>query len=638
MNYKEKVALLKKYSNAYYKENNPIVTDEEYDKLYKEVQEYEKTHPDEIIEDSPTRIVNDKINNSFKRVNHWHKMYSLSNIFNGEELRKFTSKFPNEIFVLEPKYDGLSLNLQYIDGKLIKAITRGDGKVGEDVTNNIIFNNTIPKEIPIKESIEIRGEIVLGIKEFERLNMERIKENKEPFSNPRNAAAGSIRQLDPEITRKRNLIFMAWGVLPYILGTTSHYESLLKLKEFGFIVSDLIARVSSTKEIAKYYDNIVKKRYKLDIMLDGIVIKIDDTTKYDELGYSLKYPNYATAYKFPPIERDTELLDVDYQIGRSGVITPVAVLEPVTIDGVTISKATLHNFDIIKKLGLSIGDRVIILRSGDVIPKITKIIKKSNNERIKAPKLCPVCGSHTERDGAFLYCSNLKCPERVVQTVTYFASRECMDIRGISIEIFRKLYAEGIITDILSLYTLHKYVDKILELDGFNTKSVYKILGAIEDSKERECWRFLKGLGIPTIGESASIKICDMFGKSFPNITKSKLIEIEGIGDDMADNYIRYIDNNREYIKTILSYLNLKYPKKRDGKYRGKKIAITGSSIIPRDKIKEIIREEGGIVIGGVNKNTDILLVGDKPGSKLDKAKELKIPIITIQDFMYKEI
>ena len=632
--YKSKVELLKKYAYEYYTLDNPSVTDEEYDKLYHEVLEYETKNPTKILADSPTQKVGYKILDQFQKAKHLTKMWSMQDIFNEKELFEWVNRVKKTIevenFYIEPKFDGASLNLIYENGKLIQAITRGNGEIGEDVTNNAYVIKSIPKNIAYKELIEIRGEIVIKKKDFERINQERLKNNEEPFSNPRNAASGSLRQLDNKITAKRNLEFYPWGVGKNSLNYNSYFEMMSFIYSLGFNENPKRAIVKTIDEIMQKYNEFIEFRDNFEMMLDGMVIKIDEIDKHEILGYTIKYPKWMVAFKFPAVEKKTILENVILQVGRTGVITPVAVVKPVEIDGAIISRATLHNFDEIEKLDLRIKDEIIIIRSGDVIPKITKVIKHNSDEKITRPTKCPECGSELLDEGALIKCQNLSCPARIINSIIHFVSKGCMNIDGLGKKIVELLVNKGIIKDVIDLYYLDK--NQLLTLEGFKEKKVNNILNAIEKSKNIECYRFINALGIEHIGEVASKKICEKFGVDFLDITKEKILEIDGFGEEMANSLLEFIRVNKDKIIKLKEIINPKNPEKKSTKenpFLNKTIVLTGSMSKPRNEIKKILEDLGAKVTSSVSKKTDFVIYGEDAGSKYDKAISLGVKTLT---------
>lgn len=638
--YKKNVELLKKWAEAYYTEDNPIVTDEVYDKLYKEVEKFEQKHPELIDPTSPTQKVGGEILEEFEKAKHLSRMWSMEDVFDDKELEEWIDRVYKNVgiceFYCEPKFDGASLNLIYENGNLKQAITRGDGVVGEDVTHNAKVINSIPKMIKYDPLIEIRGEVLMPKDEFERLNEERSKKGEPLFANPRNAAAGSMRQLDSSITAKRKLVFQTWGV-----GVNSlPYKKLSDMMSFvyslGFRAPPKRKVCENSKEIEEIYKEFVHIRDSLDVMLDGVVVKVNDISLQEKLGYTVKYPRWMCAYKFPAIEKMTKIKDVIFQVGRTGVVTPVAVVEPVNIEGVVVERATLHNFDEIKRKDIRIGDTVIIIRSGDVIPKIIKVQKEFRNGSEKVvirPTHCPVCGSELLDEGILLKCQNLLCEARVVNSIIYFASKQCLNIDGLGDKIVKLLYEKGVVKSVLDLFEIKK--EELLKLEGFKEKKVNNLLNSIADVKGSECWRFVNALGIEHIGEVASKKICQTFGLGFLNVTKEQLLAIDGFGEEMAESFLEFLRVNKDLVEKLLHIIEPKEPVKEEVKesfFTGKTVVLTGAMSEPRDSIKEELEELGAKVTSSVSKKTDFVIYGEDPGSKLEKAKKLGVGIMSEEE------
>ncbi len=639
--YRESVELLKKYAYAYYVLDNPLITDEEYDKLYHEVLDFEKEHPDLIISDSPTRRVGFIVVDEFKKAKHIKKMWSMEDVFTIEELiewvKRVKKNVENPTFVSEPKFDGASLNLIYEDGKLHKAITRGDGVEGEDITTNAMTIGSIPLFIEHKELIEIRGEVVIKVKDFEKINQERLKNGETPFANPRNAAAGSLRQLDSSITAKRKLYFYPWGVGENSLDFKLHSQKMKFIYDLGFLAPPFFQITPTIKDIQKAYELLTSKRDEIEMMMDGMVVKVDEVEKEEELGYTVKYPRWMCAYKFPAVEKATTIKDIILQVGRTGVVTPVAVVEPVNIDGAVVERATLHNFDEIERMDIRIGDRVIIIRSGDVIPKITKVLtdfRDGDKMRVERPTECPVCGSELLDEGALIKCQNLKCGARVVNSIKYYVSKKCMNIDGLGGKIVETLYEHSLVSSILDLYSLK--MEDLLALEGFKEKKAKNIVDAIEESKGREDWRLLNGLGIEHIGEVASRKIALEYGNEYVDLTKEELLKIDGIGEEMAESFLEFMRVNRDTVLKLQEIVN-PIPSKReeavDNPFKGKTVVITGTLSRSRDEIKETLERLGAKVTNSVSKKTDYLLYGENAGSKYQKAKDLGVTMIDEKSF-----
>ncbi|MEA3374318.1 MAG: NAD-dependent DNA ligase LigA, partial [Campylobacterota bacterium] len=496
LEYLETVTLLNRYAYYYYVLDDPITTDEVYDKLYHQVVAYEEQNSGQIAEDSPTQRVGDIALDGFEKAKHLSRMWSLEDLFNSGDLTKWlerVAKLAERVtFYCEPKYDGASLNLIYDGGKLIQAITRGDGVEGEAITQNARTIQTIPLSIDYKERIEIRGEVVIFKDEFERINQERALRGEALFANPRNAAAGSLRQLDPRITAARNLVFLPYGIGENRLNIPLLSDRMAFVYELGFKAPPLHQTCKGFDEIEAIYTRMKEQRDDFAMMLDGMVIKIDQVETQEEMGYTVKNPRWSSAYKFPAVEKITTVNDIVLQVGRSGVVTPVAIVEPTPIEGVVVERATLHNFDEIERKDIRIGDSVIILRSGDVIPKIIKVLthERTGGEQIvERPAYCPVCESELLDEGALIKCQNLKCEARVVNSIIYFASKPCLNIDGLGDKIVEALYQADLVHSVIDLFDLT--LDALLDLEGFKEKKSQNLLASIENAKGCECWRFI---------------------------------------------------------------------------------------------------------------------------------------------------
>ncbi|MGJ0337595.1 NAD-dependent DNA ligase LigA [Aliarcobacter cryaerophilus] len=633
------------WAKAYYVDDEPIASDEEYDKLARECLEFENKNPNLINPNSPNRRVGGAILKGFKKANHLSRMWSQEDVFNDKELEdwiKRASKVGDNLeFFCQPKFDGASLNLIYENGILKQAITRGDGEIGEDVTQNAMTIQSIPLEIAEKSLIEIRGEVVIKKSDFEAINIERLKNSESTFANPRNAAAGSLRQLDSSITSKRKLFFNAWGVGQNSLNFEKTSQMMDYIFSLGFVKTPMQTLVKNIDDIKKLYENMIKKRDTFPMLLDGMVIKIDDITTQQDLGFTQKFPRWSCAYKFPAVEKTTKLKDIILQVGRTGVVTPVAIVEPVLIEGANVERATLHNFDEIQRLDLKIGDEIIIIRSGDVIPKITKVLKDrrdGNEKEILKPTICPDCYSELLIEDIMIKCQNLDCPSRVVNSIIYFASKNCLNIDGLGDKIVELLVNEKKIFDILDLYSL-KYED-LENLEGFKEKKINNLLNAIENSKNSELYRVLTALGIEHIGEVASKSICSKFGLDLVDVSFEDLISIDGIGEQMANSFLEFFRVNRQFVLKLFDILKPKVTIKEEAKdnpFKNKTVVITGTMSKSRDEIKLFLEDLGAKVSSSVSKKTDFLIYGEDAGSKYDKAIELGIEILT-EDEMYSKI
>ena len=635
--YEKNIEKLISWAKAYYVDDEPIASDEEYDKLARECLEFENNNKNLINPNSPNRRVGGAILKGFKKANHLSRMWSQEDVFNDKELEdwiKRASKVGENLeFFCQPKFDGASLNLIYENGILKQAITRGDGEVGEDVTQNAMTIQSIPLEISEKSLIEIRGEVVIKKSDFETINIERLKKSEVTFANPRNAAAGSLRQLDSSITSKRKLFFNAWGVGQNSLNFEKTSQMMDYIFSLGFVKTPMQTLVKNIDDIKKLYENMIKKRDTFPMLLDGMVIKIDDITTQQDLGFTQKFPRWSCAYKFPAVEKTTKLKDIILQVGRTGVVTPVAIVEPVLIEGANVERATLHNFDEIQRLDLKIGDEIIIIRSGDVIPKITKVLKDrrdGNEKEILKPTICPDCSSELLIEDIMIKCQNLDCPSRVVNSIIYFASKNCLNIDGLGDKIVELLVNEKKIFDILDLYSL-KYED-LENLEGFKEKKINNLLNAIENSKNSELHRVLTALGIEHIGEVASKSICSKFGLNLVDISFEDLISIDGIGEQMANSFLEFFRVNREFVLKLFYILKPKVTIKEEAKdniFKNKTVVVTGTMSKSRDEIKIFLENLGAKVSSSVSKKTDFLIYGEDAGSKYDKAIELGVKILS---------
>ncbi|MEN5406152.1 NAD-dependent DNA ligase LigA [Aliarcobacter butzleri] len=628
------------WANAYYVFDNPIATDEEYDKLARICSAYEQENPKLSHPNSPNKRVGGIVLDGFMKASHLSRMWSQEDVFNTQELEdwiKRASKVNTNLeFFCQPKFDGASLNLIYENGILKQAITRGDGTVGEDVTNNAKTIFSIPLEIKEKSLIEIRGEVVIKKADFEKINIERAKNGEQLFANPRNAAAGSLRQLDSNITAKRKLFFNVWGIGQNSLEHKKYSQIMEYIYSLGFERPQMQTLASNIEEIESLYHKFISIRNDFEMMLDGMVIKIDDIETQEELDYTVKFPRWSCAYKFPAVEKTTKLKAITLQVGRTGIITPVAEVEPTLIDGSTVSRATLHNFDEIERLDLKINDEVIIIKSGDIIPKITKVFferRKGDEITISRPTSCPTCNSEVLDEGTMIKCQNLDCPSRVVNSIIYFASKNCMNIDGLGNKIVEQLFNEKKIYDILDIYSL-KYED-LQDLEGFKEKKINNLLNAIENTKGSELHRVINALGIEHIGEVASKQICLEFGLDVINKDYDSLIALDGFGEQMANSFIEFMRVNKNLVEKLISIINPKVEIKKEvseNPFKNKTVVITGTMSKSRGEIKSMLENLGAKVSSSVSKKTDYVIFGEDAGSKYDKAIELGVPLVTEEE------
>ena len=636
------VDLLNKANIEYYVNDNPTLTDNEFDSLLDELIKLEEKYPEYKLDNSPTSKVGTTVISEFKKVTHQTPMFSLGDVFNEDEVTSFCKKIEKEIdnveYVCELKMDGLAVSLTYKDGKFISAATRGDGQVGEDITNNVKTIKTLPLTLREDVDLEVRGEIYMENSVFNALNEEREKNNLPLFQNPRNAAAGSIRQLDSSITKSRKLSLLLYHVPNTTFKT--HYETLEYLSKLGLPTNNNTRLCKSIDEVLEFikYWNI--NRPNLPYPIDGIVIKVNDISSQKRLGFTAKYPKWAIAYKFPAEEVVTKLTDIICTVGRTGLITPNAVLEPVKVAGSTIRRATLHNAKYIEDKDLRIGDYVIIRKAGDVMPEVVRpvIERRSNVEIYKMITKCPICEttlipSSSKID---LLCPNNNCSARNVNSLIHFASRDAMNIEGLGDSMMEDFYNLGFIKNIIDIYKLDEHREEIIELEGYGNKSCDNLSISINNSKNNSLERLLNGLGIKGIG----LKTAKVLARKYENIdnlilaTYDELRSIKDIGDILAQSIVDYF-NNTDNINLInelkligvnMSYLGEKIV--QDDNFTNKKFVITGTiSFMTRDEIKNLIETRGGEAIDSVSKKTNVVIVGDSPGSKYDKAIKLGIEI-----------
>ena len=644
--YKELVKILNKAGVEYYTLDNPTLTDREYDNYMDELLKIEKEHPEFIAKDSPSQRIGGEVISGFKKVEHRVPLMSMADVFNEDELIEWDKRIKKEVgdtqYVCELKIDGLSVNLTYENGYLVRAATRGNGVVGENITHNVKTIKSIPLHIPSGDTIEIRGEIYMPIKSFEELNRQRKEAGLSLFQNPRNAAAGSIRQLDSSVTKSRKLDAFFYHVpeAPY----KTHYEALEYLKKNGFIVNPNIEKVNNMKEALAYIEKWTQKRDTLPYDIDGIVIKVNDIDKQHRLGSTAKYPRWEIAYKFPALEVTTKLTDVIFTVGRTGQITPNAVLEPVRIMGSTVKRATLHNMDFIRERDLEIGDTVVVRKAGDVIPEVVRNVpeRRENTRPIIEINRCPICNSELVKSdsGIDLLCPNDLCPARNIESLIHFVDRPAMNIIGLGERIIEDFYNMGIIKDFVSIYHLDTKKEELTELEGFGSKSINNLLNSIEESKKRSLENLIYAIGIKGIGEknakilAKKYKTMDEFEKA----TFEDLTNIRDIGPILAKNITEYfsLDENLNMIERLKELgINMNYDgpeEKTSDLITGKKFVITGTiENYSRDELKNIIESYGGTVSESVSKNTDVVIVGENPGSKYDKAQTLGIEIWNVE-------
>ena len=638
---KELVELLNRYATEYYTSDNPSVSDSEYDRLYRELVELEKAHPDQVLPESPTHRVGGKILDGFEKYSHQYPLYSLQDAFSREELDAFDARVRKELddvtYICELKIDGLSISLTYEQGIFVAGATRGDGSIGENITENLKRVKDIPLSLPEKLDITVRGECYMPRASFDQVNQSR-QENGEPeFANPRNAAAGTLRQLDTAVVSKRNLAtFLYQEASP---STRDSQEKVLKhLEQLGFVVNQRRLLAHSMDEVWAFIQEIGRERDQLPYDIDGIVIKVNDLAGQEQLGFTVKAPKWAVAYKFPAEEKEAKLLSVDWTVGRTGVVTPTANLTPVQLAGTTVSRATLHNVDYIAEKDIRKDDTVIVYKAGDIIPAVLRVVesKRVSEERLDIPTNCPSCDSkllHFE-DEVALRCINPRCPAQIKEGLTHFASRDAMNISGLGPSIVEKLFAADLVKDVSDIYRLT--VEDLLLLDGVKEKSAQKLYQAIQASKENSAEKLLFGLGIRHVGSKASQLLLQNFRsiESLAQANPEEIASIESLGSVIAQSLQTYFATEGSEIllrELKESGVNLDYK----GQTVAANAALSGLTVVLTGKLERLNRSEaknkleslGAKVTGSVSKKTDLVVAGADAGSKLQKAQELGIEI-----------
>ena len=637
----ELVALLNRYASEYYTSDNPSVSDSEYDRLYRELVELEAAYPDQVLADSPTHRVGGKVLDGFEKYSHQYPLYSLQDAFSREELEAFDARvrkeLPHPTYICELKIDGLSISLTYEKGILVAGATRGDGSIGENITENLKRVKDIPLTLPEKLDITVRGECYMPRASFDLVNQAR-QENGEPeFANPRNAAAGTLRQLDTAVVAKRNLAtFLYQEASP---STRDSQEKVLKhLEQLGFVVNPKRILAKSIDEIWNFIQEVGQEREQLPYDIDGVVIKVNDLSGQEELGFTVKAPKWAVAYKFPAEEKEAQLLSVDWTVGRTGVVTPTANLTPVQLAGTTVSRATLHNVDYIAEKDIRKDDTVIVYKAGDIIPAVLRVVesKRVSEEKLDIPTNCPSCDSqllHFE-DEVALRCINPRCPAQIMEGLIHFASRDAMNITGLGPSIVEKLFAANLVKDVADIYRLKE--DDFLLLEGVKEKSASKLYQAIQASKENSAEKLLFGLGIRHVGSKASQLLLQHF-HSIENLAQAdpeEVASIESLGSVIAQSLQTYFAT--EGSKILLDELkeagvNLDYKGQTvvaDAALSGLTVVLTGKlERLTRSEAKSKLESLGAKVTGSVSKKTDLVVAGTDAGSKLQKAQELNIEV-----------
>ena len=651
----ELVKILNKASYEYYTLDKPTITDQEYDDYYRELEKLEEQYPNLKRDDSPTKRIGGKVINDFEKVNHTVPMMSLGDIFSEDEVREFDKKIkkiiPNPTYVCELKIDGLSVSLKYKNGKFIQGATRGDGTTGEDITHNVETIKSVPLKINFMDDLEVRGEIYMPKKSFIKLNEERKNNNENLFANPRNAAAGSVRQLDSKIAAKRNLSTFIYHLPePKKYGIENHSDALTFMKNLGFIVNPNIFVASNIEEVILYIEKWTKKRPELPYEIDGIVIKVNNILEQEKLGFTARTPKWAIAYKFPAEEVLTKLINIEFCVGRTGKITPRADLNPVHLAGSIIRSVTLHNEDYIKEKNIMINDTISIHKAGDVIPEVVRVIEERRDGTqipFKMIENCPICGTKLikrENEAAY-FCENIHCDARKIEGLIHFVSRDAMNIEGFGERIIEDFYNIGYLKKITDFYHLFEHKDELMELEGFGNKSINNLLDSIEQSKGNSLERLIFSFGIRHVGKKTAKIIAQKY-KNIDNLittSQEELSKIDDVGEIIASSICEWIkkQENIEIINKLKeNNVNMEYlgPEiEIDSNFENKTFVLTGTlKNYSREEATEIITNKSGKVTNSVTKKTSVVIVGENPGSKYNKALELNIEIWTEEDFTKK--
>jgi len=642
------------HNHRYYILDQPEISDAEYDRLMKELEKLEEQYPDLRSPNSPTQRVGASPLEEFEIVTHTIPMLSLANAFDETEAREFDKRIKKFLgtseeieYVAEPKFDGLAVELVYERGQFVVGSTRGDGVNGENITQNLRTIKTIPlrlirKEIPVPERLEVRGEVIMQLKRFKELNRKREERGESPFANPRNAAAGSVRQLDPKITVERPLEIYFYA-LGEVRGWTfkTQWEVLNTLPKWGLRTNPHLRKCKNIEEVLDYYHEMNEKRETLPYEIDGTVIKVNSFDLQTRLGEIARSPRWALAFKFQPKQETTKIKDIKPQVGRTGALTPVALMEPVRVGGVEVSRATLHNQDEIDRLDVRIGDTVVIQRAGDVIPEVVQVItsKRTGKEKkFEMPAKCPVCGAEVIKEEAIHRCIGLDCPAQLKGRIRHFASKRAMDIDGLGVKLIDQLVDKGLVRDVADIYYIIK--EQLIELERMADKSAQNIIDAIEKSKTKPLSKFLYALGIRNVGETTSEDLASHFSRldKFFDLSEEELMEVEGIGPEVAASVHRFFRDkkNKESIDRLKKAgVKVIEPKaKEKGKLAGKTFVFTGAlKDFARDEARTLVESMGATTASSVSKKVDFVVVGEDPGSKFDKARELGIKTLTEEEF-----
>lgn len=643
----ELVDVLNYHSRLYYVEDRNEISDYEYDMLQNELKKLEAEYPELIRKDSPTQRVGGEALSAFEKVEHIVQMGSIQDVFSFSEVEQFINTVKQSVdnphFVVEPKIDGLSVSLEYVNGEFTVGSTRGDGFVGENITQNLKTVMSVPMSISEKlPLLEVRGEVYMPKNVFLELVSQQEDKGEQPFKNPRNAAAGSLRQKDPKVTAKRKLDIFCFNI-QRIVGKelVSHKQSLDYIKSLGFKTVPGYTLAETFDEVRQCIEKIGENRFSLPFDIDGVVVKVDSFAQREMLGSTAKTPKWSVAYKFPPEEKQTKLLDIELNVGRTGAITPVAVFEPISLAGTSVSRATLHNQDFIDEKNVSVGDIITVRKAGDIIPEVVCVYEKKSESSFKYPEVCPVCGTPVVRsdDEAAVRCPNVDCPAQIFRSIVHFASKGAMNIDGLGPAIVDALLKSGLIKSVADLYKLT--VQDLLGLENFKDKSANNLINAIEKSKDNSLDRLIFGLGIRNIGQASAKLLCEKFGDidNIMSATAEEIATIDGFGEVMAESVvkelnephmIRLINRLKEYgVNTSFERIQI------DNRFEGMTFVLTGTlPTLKRNDAKLIIEKYGGKASGSVSKKTSYVLAGEEAGSKLTKAQELGIPIISEDEFL----
>lgn len=635
------------YSELYYEKDDPAISDYEFDKLMHQLIDIEEEYPELLTPDSPTHRVGGRASNSFEQVEHVVQMGSLQDVFSDEEVvdfdRRVREVVSDPIYVVEPKIDGLSVSLEYRDGVLVRGSTRGDGFVGEDVTENIRTIRSVPlrlkRDIPF---VEVRGEVYMPVASFEKVVAQQELKEEKPFKNPRNAAAGSLRQKNPKITAQRGLDIFVFN-LQQIEGVqvSGHKESLDLLKELGFQVSPSYLAVDTIEKAIEEIRAIGQRRGEYSFDIDGAVVKVDSLAQREMLGATAKFPKWAVAFKYPPEEKITTLLDVEVKVGRTGALTPTAVFEPIQLAGTTVSRAVLHNQDFIDEKQIAVGDKIIVRKAGDIIPEVVAVAEHCGNPTYQLPEYCPSCHTKVVREEgeAAVYCPNIECPAQLMRNLIHFASRNAMDIDGMGPAVLEGLVNAGWVHSPADLYDLTE--EQIASLERMGKKSASNLINALEKSKQNDLSKVIFALGVPEVGEKTAAELASAFGsmEKLSWATLEQLTALDGFGEVVAQNIVSFFleERNRVQIERLAKAgVNMESTKVKAGDtFEGKTFVLTGTlPTLKRNEAKELIESLGGKVSSSVSKKTDYVVAGEEAGSKLTKANELGITILTEEQLL----